>query len=219
MPKLLPLWVVRNFVQENNLSNLNLFLIRPIGKDLPGLRQLSSLVIYGSPGQWFAFLGEDLQQLLRPPPLCWSGFPSSPPVQRWPSRCRPSNLDSFAVSVFVVDVELTNTETAAATPPTVMQIFQRASDQWKVLKWCDSRWISSPMHLNSLLDGLLGVFVHHRRAGEDFSVTFAWFCHHWDNEIWGNQVCICFGLIFGFLWDYKCISWHCVRPDHYTMLH
>ena len=40
-----------------------------------------------------------------------------------------SALDSFAVSVFVVDVELTNTETAAATPPTVMQIFQRASDQ------------------------------------------------------------------------------------------
>ena len=30
-------------------------------------------------------------------------------------------LDSIAVSVFVVDVELTNTETAAATPPTVMQ--------------------------------------------------------------------------------------------------
>ena len=40
-----------------------------------------------------------------------------------------AGLDSFAVSVFVVDVELTNTETAAATPPTVMQIFQRASDQ------------------------------------------------------------------------------------------
>ena len=39
------------------------------------------------------------------------------------------DLDSFAVSVFVVDVELTNTETSAATPPTVMQIFQRASDQ------------------------------------------------------------------------------------------
>ena len=40
-----------------------------------------------------------------------------------------SFLDSIAVSVFVVDIELTNTETAAATPPTVMQIFQRASDQ------------------------------------------------------------------------------------------
>ena len=40
------------------------------------------------------------------------------------------NLDSFAVSVFMdVLVVLTNTETAAATPPTVMQIFQRASDQ------------------------------------------------------------------------------------------
>ena len=33
----------------------------------------------------------------------------------------PARLDSFAVSVFVVDVELTNTEPAAATPPTVMQ--------------------------------------------------------------------------------------------------
>ena len=38
-------------------------------------------------------------------------------------------VDSIAVSVFVVDIELTNPETAAATPPTVMQIFQRASDQ------------------------------------------------------------------------------------------
>ena len=115
---------------------------------------------------------------------------------------KSSCLDSFAVSVFENNlVELTNTETAAATPPTAMQIFQRASDQWKVLKRCDSWWISSPMHLISLLGWLLGVFVHHRRAGEDFSVTFASFCHHWDNEIWGNQVCICFGLIFGFLMD------------------
>ena len=39
-------------------------------------------------------------------------------------------VDSFAVSVFEDNlVELTNTETAAATPPTVMQIFQPASDQ------------------------------------------------------------------------------------------
>ena len=36
-------------------------------------------------------------------------------------RRREAWLDSFAVSVFVVDIELTNTETAAATPPTVMQ--------------------------------------------------------------------------------------------------
>ena len=43
-------------------------------------------------------------------------------------------LDSAAVSIFVVIlVELTNTETAAKTPPTVMQNFQKATNQRGVL--------------------------------------------------------------------------------------
>ena len=39
-----------------------------------------------------------------------------------------------------------------------MRNFQQASTQWKVLESGVSWLISSPMHLNSLLDGLPGVF-------------------------------------------------------------
>ena len=49
----------------------------------------------------------------------WDGC--GDPLRAAAESLKSLSLDSIAVSVFVVDVELTNTETAAATPPTVMQ--------------------------------------------------------------------------------------------------
>ena len=72
-------------------------------------------------------------------------------------------VDSIAVSLFgwskqIQNKSSPNRETAAVTPPTLMRNFQQASTQWKVLESGVSWLISPPMHLNSLLDGLLGVF-------------------------------------------------------------
>ena len=46
----------------------------------------------------------------------------------------PTSLENIAASIFVdILVELTNTETAATTPPTVMQNFQKATKERGVL--------------------------------------------------------------------------------------
>ena len=84
-------------------------------------------------------------------------------IEKVPMQIKWSMVDSIAVSLFGWSKQIQfksspNRETAAATPPTLMRNFQQASTPSKVLESGVSWLISPPMHLNSLLDGLLGVF-------------------------------------------------------------
>ena len=85
-------------------------------------------------------------------------------------------------------LSLTNTETAAATPPTVMQNFLRASAQWLVLESAVVLLISSPMYVKSLIGAFLCSFVHHSKSGKGFSLSFSQFYHSWLPQIWGTVV-------------------------------
>ena len=94
----------------------------------------------------------------------------------------------------------TNTETAAATPPTVMQNLLRASAQWLVLESAVVWLISSPMYVKSLIGAFLCSFVHHSKSGKGFSLSFSQFYHSWLPQIWGTVVFVGY-LTVGFVLD------------------
>ena len=94
----------------------------------------------------------------------------------------------------------TNTETAAATPPTVMQNLLRASAQWLVLESAVVWLISSPMYVKSLIGAFLCSFVHHSKSGKGFSLIFSQFYHSWLPQIWGTVVFVGY-LTVGFVLD------------------
>ena len=89
---------------------------------------------------------------------------------------------------------------AAATPPTVMQNFLRASAQWLVLESAVVWLISSPMYVKSLIGAFLCSFVHHSKSGKGFSLSFSQFYHSWLPQIWGTVVFVGY-LTVGFVLD------------------
>ena len=146
-------------------------------------------------------------------------------MNEWNARVwRSCSVDSITVSVFVVDVlvELTNTETAAATPPTAMQIFQPASDQWKVHQTGGKRLISPPTYSQIDVEQLVFTKVHHKvsknglkvRGGVAVTMKFGetevcicsdWFSDfspcifHWFSAARSNWITMKFGEGFVFL--------------------
>ena len=91
---------------------------------------------------------------------------------RWFSWAWRAWLDSIAVPVFAVWLNLTNTETAATTPLNLLQNLWSASAQWKVLESGGFGWISSATYINSLLRGFLRSQVRHGGDGRDFFITW-----------------------------------------------
>ena len=96
--------------------------------------------------------------------------PTSPP-NRLVSHC---NRPRQRLNIREYWLSLTNTETAAATPPTVMQNLLRASAQWLVLESAVFWLISPPTWVNWHMKMFLVHFTHYSGAERGNFVRNLW---------------------------------------------